>query len=60
MSPRTSTWTEILGSIADAEDTALGGECLTYRLGSRRRITVNVVEAMTAKVKKRSSISTWH
>jgi hypothetical protein len=58
-SPRTSTWTEILGSSADAEDTAFGGECLTYRLGKQRRIAVKIVEAIVAKVKRISSMATW-
>lgn len=59
MSPRTSTWTEILGSSADAEGTAFGGECFTYRLGNKSRITVKMVEAMVAKVKRMSSMATW-
>jgi hypothetical protein len=59
MSPRTSTWTEILGSFGDAKDTAFGGECLTYRLGKQRRITVKIVEAIVAKVKRISSMATW-
>ena len=59
MSPRTSTWTEILGSSADTDDTAFGGECLTYRLGSNRRIAVNIVEAIVASVRSSSSIVTW-
>jgi len=59
MSPRTSTWTEILGSFADAEETALGGEWLTYRLGRHRRTTVKIVEAMVASVRSSSSIVTW-
>lgn len=59
MSPRTSTWTEILGSSADTDDTAFGGECLTYRLGSNRRIAVNMVEAIVASIRSTSSIVTW-
>ena len=59
MSPRTSTWTEILGSFADTDVIAFGRECLMYRLGSIRRKTDNVVEANTASVKRRSNIVTW-
>lgn len=59
MSPRTSTWTEILGSSADAEATAFGGECLTYRLGKQRRIIVKIVEAIVARVKRISNMATW-
>ena len=59
MSPRTSTWTEILGSSADAEAIAFGGECLTYRLGKQRRIIVKIVEAIVARVKRISNMATW-
>jgi len=59
MSPRTSTWTEILGSLAEPDDVAFGGECLTYRLGQIKSNKVKVVEAITASVKRRSSIATW-
>ncbi len=59
ISPRTSTWTEILGSSTDAEATAFGGECLKYRLGKQRRITVKIVEAIVASVKRISNMATW-
>jgi hypothetical protein len=57
MSPRTSTWTEILGSLADPESVTLGGECRTYRVGSSNNKTVNEVEAITATVRSISSIA---
>jgi hypothetical protein len=55
MSPRTSTWTETLGS-SDECTWDFGGECLMYRLGNISRTTVKVVEAITASVSKRSNI----
>ena len=58
MSPRTSTWTEILGSFATPFMVSLGGECLTYRLGSMRRTSVKTVEARTASGKRNSSMVT--
>lgn len=59
MSPRTSTWTEILGSFPDPDEIVFGGECFVYLLGSMRRIAVKIVDRMTAKVKSISSIVTW-
>jgi hypothetical protein len=59
ISPRTSTWTEILGSLIEPDDVALGGECLIYRVGQMRSKKVKVVEAITASVKRSSSIVTW-
>jgi hypothetical protein len=59
MSPRTSTWTEILGSSAEAEDIAFGGECLTFRLGKQIRNIVKIVEAIVARVKRISNMATW-
>jgi hypothetical protein len=56
MSPRTSTWTEILGSLTVPVLVDFGGEWRMYREGSRRMIIVTVVEAITANVKRRSSI----
>jgi hypothetical protein len=55
MSPRTSTWTETLGS-SDERNLGFGGECLMYRLGSISRMMVRVVEAITASVRRRSNM----
>ena len=74
MSPRTSTWTEIAGSILPSPAAVFrGGGVLTYRLGSSSRTAVKAVEAITARPKRSSSMmamrgalssrrrqSTWH
>lgn len=57
MSPRTSTWTEIFAPVSS---NSREGESLTYRLGSNKRMIVNVVEAMTARVKSISIIISAH
>ncbi len=56
MSPRTSTWTEILGSFTELVDVALGGEWLTCRLGNIRRTSVKNVERITVADKSTSMV----
>jgi hypothetical protein len=59
MSPRTSTWTEILGSCFDASgcfSSVRGGECRVYLVGSHSSMIMKVVEASTARVRSNSNM----
>jgi hypothetical protein len=59
ISPSTSTWTDILGSLAECAAVGFWDCCLINRLGNMSMHRVKVVDAMTANVKRISSMATW-